>query len=263
MRKNLLPATTLLGFRSNPGTIQEYLEFVISSVDEARSVSIYYLNLHSLYCYFTDNGFKPLFDNKVVWIDGMPLIWLYNLFGIRLTRENRYTCREIIYPLLSNACESGWQVFYIGQASNTHARALAVIRRRFPTLQIEGHSGYFDQTTDSAETTRIIEQINSHKTTLLLVGLGSPRQENWVHSNRNKIDAPVVWCMGACMEMVAGDVKTPPQWMGNAGLEWVYRFIGNPRRFAFRYLIEPIVLAIILFRNIFRHGFQFRVDRKL
>lgn len=59
----------------------------------------------------------------------------------------------------------------------------------------------------------------------------------------------MVFTCGACMEYVAGAVRTPPRWMGPLGLEWSFRLIENPRRFAFRYLVEPILLGAILLRN--------------
>ena len=51
------------------------------------------------------------------------------------------------------------------------------------------------------------------------------------------------------MEYVAGAVKTPPRWMGRIGLEWSFRLIEDPKRFAFRYLVEPILLGAILVFN--------------
>jgi N-acetylglucosaminyldiphosphoundecaprenol N-acetyl-beta-D-mannosaminyltransferase len=52
---------------------------------------------------------------------------------------------------------------------------------------------------------------------------------------------------------LAGAVQTPPRWRGRAGLEWLFRLITDPRRFAHRYLIEPwTVLARVASHSIGR-----------
>ena len=95
----------------------------------------------------------------------------------------------------------------------------------------------------------MINTINEFGTDLLLVGFGAPRQEAWISAHRDQLNASAVFTCGACMEYVAGAVKTPPRWMGQLGLEWSFRLFENPKRFAFRYLIEPILLGAILAFN--------------
>ena len=111
------------------------------------------------------------------------------------------------------------------------------------------HCADVDQTPQCDESLAVIDGINQFGSKLLLVGFGAPRQEAWLHAHRDQIDAQAVLTCGACMEYVAGEVSTPPRWMGQVGLEWSFRLFENPRRFAFRYLVEPILLAFMLARN--------------
>jgi N-acetylglucosaminyldiphosphoundecaprenol N-acetyl-beta-D-mannosaminyltransferase len=72
-----------------------------------------------------------------------------------------------------------------------------------------------------------------------MVGMGMPRQEVWVLENREDIDARALFCCGALMDYVAGEIPTPPRWIGRLGFEWLYRLLSEPSRLWRRYLLEP------------------------
>jgi N-acetylglucosaminyldiphosphoundecaprenol N-acetyl-beta-D-mannosaminyltransferase len=82
--------------------------------------------------------------------------------------------------------------------------------------------------------------------------MGMPRQEQFAYRFRSRIEAPVIGLGGAAFAYFAGFEPTPPRWMGRIGLEWLYRLAGSPRRLAFRYLIEPGLLAFFLIRRAVR-----------
>lgn len=245
----ILPRHSLLGFFAHPGSLTDYLAFTQQSVDRDSRESVLYHNLHSLYSYFTDAKLREHYQGSTVLVDGMPVIWLMQLLRIRVTREQRITYVDFIMPLMQLARDNGWHVFHVGQQATVQQNALNIIRQQCPGIGIEGHDGYFDQQPDSPESLAVIDQINASNSKIVLVGFGAPKQEAWLHAHRHLIDAPVVFTCGACMEYVAGAVKTPPRWMGRLGLEWSFRLLENPRRFAFRYLVEPLLLGAILFRN--------------
>ncbi len=240
----------LLGFRVNPGTIGDFIAMIDEAVTNGTKQTIFYHNLHSLYTYFTSAPLQRCYDKVTILVDGMPVIWLLKIMRLDATRDQRVTYVDFIWPMLEAANENNWRVFHVGQAGDVQQRALQTIRQRLPGISIEGHDGYFDQSPNSDESKKVIAQINQHETDILLVGFGAPKQEFWVDSHREQIDAATVFTCGACMEYVAGHVKTPPRWLARLGLEWSYRLLENPRRFAFRYLIEPLLLGLHLLRHV-------------
>ena len=239
----------LLGFFAHPGTLQDYLQFTASSISEEQRSTVFYHNLHSLYSYFTSADLRDYYSNTTVLVDGMPLIWLMRMLRIKVTRDHRVTYVDFIKPLMQQAADNGWHVFHVGQQRSVQHEALERIRAQCPGIVIDGHDGYFDLTPNTAESLAVIDAINEAGTNVLLVGFGAPKQEAWLAAHRHLINAQIAFSCGACMEYVAGHVKTPPRWMGRLGLEWSFRLMENPRRFAFRYLVEPIVLGAILLRN--------------
>jgi len=239
----------LLGFFTHPGTLDEYLNLLKTSIENRDPCTIFYHNLHSIYSYFSSESLRKCYENTTVLIDGVPVIWLYKIFGFPLTRAQRVTYVDFIFPMMELARENDWQVYHIGQNANVQQKAMQVIRERVPGIKIDGRDGFFDQTPQCNESLEVVKNINDSGAEILLVGFGAPRQEEWLRAHRDQINASAVLTCGACMEYVAGEVGTPPRWMAKFGIEWMYRLFGNPKRFAHRYLIEPIFLAGILFRN--------------
>ncbi len=246
---SMLPKRSLLGFFTHPGTIDDYLGLLKRSIESREPCTILYHNLHSLYSYLSSDSLRRYYADNTVLVDGMPVIWLYKLAGEPLTREHRITYVDFIMPMMEQARDNGWKVYHLGQSADIQQKALNIIREKVPGIQIDGHDGYFDQDPQSKESLEIIDGVNQFNTDLLLVGFGAPRQEAWLHAHRDQLNASAVLTCGACMEYVAGAVSTPPRWMGQVGLEWSFRLFENPRRFAFRYLVEPILLAFMLGRN--------------
>ncbi len=247
---NRLRDHRLLGFRVNPGTIDDYISLVADTVAGGRKETVLYHNLHSLYSYFRSGELRQCYEKATILADGMPIVWLLKLMRFSAERDQRVTYVDFIWPLLEAARDNDWTVYHVGQHASVQQKALEEIKNRLPGITINGHDGYFDQSAGSAESLQVVEQINSSKTDVLLVGFGAPKQEIWINAHREKLDAAVVFSCGACMEYVAGHVKTPPRWMGKLGLEWSYRLFENPRRFAFRYLVEPVLLGAYLLRNL-------------
>jgi len=237
------------GFRANPGTVDDYVSLVAAAIRDRVACRILSHNLHSLHEYFRNPALKRCFSGSVALIDGMPVIGLLKLAGHDVERSQRVTYVDFVWPLLERARDEGWRVFVVGQAPAVLDAALGEIRRRLPDLSIAGRDGYFDKTPFAAESLAVIDRINRFGTDLLLVGMGTPIQEQWVYQHRMLFKVPAILTAGACMEYVAGVVRTPPRWMGRCGLEWSFRLAENPRRFAYRYLVEPWVLGAYLARH--------------
>lgn len=247
-----LSPAEVYGFAVHPGTLEEYVELARASIAARRPCTVLYHNLHSLYCWYRSETLRKHYDGATVLVDGMPLIALLRAAGHNVTRAHRVTYVDLIMPLLRMARDNQFRVYHLGQSSDVQNAALEAVREAIPGIEIAGHDGYFDQSEGASDTDRVIADMNDFAPDLVLVGFGTPRQEAWLHANRDRIDAPAVYACGACMEYVAGAVATPPRWMGRCGLEWSFRLFENPRRFAFRYAVEPLILGGYLLRATLR-----------
>jgi exopolysaccharide biosynthesis WecB/TagA/CpsF family protein len=101
--------------------------------------------------------------------------------------------------------------------------------------------------TTSELTARAIRQINRARPHVLLVGIGNPAQERWIHTHRHELDVPVCMAVGGLFDYWAGNVSRAPQWLRDVGHEWLWRLWQQPRDKAKRYLVgNPLFLVRIL-----------------
>jgi N-acetylglucosaminyldiphosphoundecaprenol N-acetyl-beta-D-mannosaminyltransferase len=107
---------------------------------------------------------------------------------------------------------------------------------------------------DATENTIILERIAAARPDVLIVGLGAPKQELWVHAHRDEIAAPVALCVGATIDFLAGHVARAPAWMQRCGLEWLHRLSSQPRRLASRYARDAWIFPRLLLRDLFVAG---------
>jgi N-acetylglucosaminyldiphosphoundecaprenol N-acetyl-beta-D-mannosaminyltransferase len=137
-------------------------------------------------------------------------------------------------------------VFYLGAAAPVLSDGLTVVRERLPNLALNAHHGYITRADGTWDET-VTEQIAAFRPDIVLVGMGMGRQESWILAHLEALAPASIVTVGACIEYVAGAVKTPPRWMGRTGLEWFFRLAEDPKRFWHRYLIEPwFVLGAIV-----------------
>lgn len=183
----------------------------------------------------------------------MPLVFMGKLLGYPLRRENRMTHLDWVPPILAQAAQKGWRVFYLGTKPGIAEQGAQVWRSKIPKLEIATHHGYFDISHESFENKQVIAAINAYQPQILMVGMGMPRQEHWIVDNLQQLDVNVIINVGALIDLVAGVIPTPPRWIGRLGFEWLYRLVSNPRYLGRRYLLEPWFLIWIITVNSVKH----------
>lgn len=226
-----------------PMTAEDQLELVARQVEARERCVISYLNVHGLHMLQQEPAMLELHRAGIthVVIDGMPLIALCRIAGIRVTRQHRVTNLDLIWPLLSLADKNGWRVYYVGSSQQVVDLAMRAVHASLPTLRFRAHHGFI-----AIDCPNVIDDIAQFKADIVLVGLGMGMQERWIQKNIGSVPPTTMISVGALLEYLAGAVRTPPRWMGPAGLEWLFRLLDDPRRFWRRYLIEPWGVAWIL-----------------
>ncbi|HEX5307704.1 MAG TPA: WecB/TagA/CpsF family glycosyltransferase [Solirubrobacteraceae bacterium] len=180
--------------------------------------------------------------------DGQPLVWSLRALGH--TRATRVYGPELMLRWCARAAGSGTPAYLYG-GRDDRARALLERRlsERFPALRIAGGcSPRFrpigEPPLTPSERERVIADIDCSGAQVVWVGTGQPRQELWMSEMRPLLKAPLLVGVGAAFDFHAGLVSQAPAWMGDHGLEWLYRLSREPRRLWRRYLLgNPRFLA--------------------
>jgi len=177
--------------------------------------------------------------------DGMPLIWCLNWQGAGV--------KDRVYgPTFMRKCvltsPAPLTHYFLGGSTDCLARLSAFFLRENPAVQIVGsHHGYFT----ANEANAIVEEINRLSPDFIWVGLGTPKQQAWIHENKARIHRGVVLAVGFAFDVNAGTKSDAPMWMQRLGLTWVHRMASEPRRLLKRYLRYNSLFVFYLIRDAF------------
>lgn len=179
-------------------------------------------------------------------LDGMPLVWLARLRG---TAAVRVTGHDLVAAAIAGPHRDDARIFMVSPSEGTAqnigalfaAEGLAADRIAF---EVPPHG--FEH--DVAYSSELRDRIRQHGTTLLLMGVGAPKSELWVHRQGKALGNPVVLNIGEAMNVAAGRVARAPLLLQRVGLEWLFRFASQPRRLFRRYFIRSwrfLALALV------------------
>jgi N-acetylglucosaminyldiphosphoundecaprenol N-acetyl-beta-D-mannosaminyltransferase len=173
---------------------------------------------------------------SLILADGSPVVWVSRLVGTPV--PSRVPGSDVTPALFAAAtAELGFRVFLLGGAAGVAERAARAIRQRYPHVEVVGtYSPPFGFEKDPRENEHMMGLILAAKPDILVVGLGAPKQELFVHRNLGRLSGvPVALCVGATIDFLAGEKPRAPVWMQNYGLEWIHRALSEPKRLVPRY----------------------------
>ncbi|MCK9247438.1 MAG: WecB/TagA/CpsF family glycosyltransferase [Solirubrobacteraceae bacterium] len=206
---------------------------------------VMYANAHVLnQSHEIDDLGEVLREADLVYCDG---------YGVRLAARmmhldspHRMTGADWIWDLAALCERRGLSLYLLGSDPGVARTAAERLWSAHPDLRIAGtHHGYFDP--DSPHGERVLEDIALHRPDIVLVGMGSPKQELWVDAVAQRADTAVLWTVGALFDYVSGRVPRAPGWLADNGWEWIFRLAVEPRRMWRRYLLgNPAFLIRIL-----------------
>jgi N-acetylglucosaminyldiphosphoundecaprenol N-acetyl-beta-D-mannosaminyltransferase len=176
--------------------------------------------------------------------DGMPLVWMQRLQG--RGNATRVRANDLMIMLCEYAEKQGLSVGFYGGRQEVIDAIVERAAKELPALKIAyAHSPPFRPLT-AVEDEAIIAEITRSGTQILFMGLGCPKQENWMAEHKPKLNC-VMLGVGASFDFYAGNVKESPEWLGKLGLEWLYRLTQEPRRLWKRYLVlNPRFMGLAL-----------------
>ena len=178
--------------------------------------------------------------------DGMPLVWLSRMLGHR--QVSRVYGPDLMLTVCERSQSTGSRHFFYGGAPGVADLLVRNLTTRYPGLVVSGTHAPPYRPADTAEDREVLAKINAAAPDIVWVGLGTPKQDYWVARHRPLLDAPVLIAVGAAFDFHAGLLPQAPRWIQRNGLEWLFRLVHEPRRLAFRYLVDSpwFVLKVAL-----------------
>lgn len=189
--------------------------------------------------------------------DTAELTWLTLLDGAPLvacarratgTQWPRLAGSDLLMPLLRRADQEGARVGFLGGMPPMLDLLRERLERELPQLKLVGMwSPSREELSDPAASRELAQKVAREGADILVVGLGKPRQEQWIQSFGPATGARALLAFGASADFLAGTVSRAPTWMRDHGVEWAYRLAVEPRRLARRYLRQgpPALLKVL------------------
>jgi len=178
------------------------------------------------------------------------LVWISRAKGAKAIRRRTYG-PTLMYKFFDKTFQKNYKHFFYGGKKGVAKKLKGVFESKFPGVKIVGTYCPPFRKLSEEEDKRVCKIINSSGADIVWVGLGAPKQEMWMYEHRDKLKASVLIGVGAAFDFHAGNLKQAPELMQNAGLEWLFRLVLEPRRLWKRYLIGNSMLIYWLTRELF------------
>jgi N-acetylglucosaminyldiphosphoundecaprenol N-acetyl-beta-D-mannosaminyltransferase len=194
---------------------------------------IFIANAHTLNLAAEDCRYLKVLNGAYrVFGDGTGARWAARLQGVRL--KDNLVGTDLIPALFRATAGRGFRYFLLGSDEATISRAAVTCVSANPGWDLAGfHHGYFGD----AELPAVIGKINASNAHLLLVGMGNPLQERWIHDHRHALDVAVCIGVGGLFDHWAGNLRRAPAWIRRYGFEWLQILFQQPRKKWRRYVI--------------------------
>lgn len=209
---------------------------------EAGAFAVDFTNTHIVTLRRRDPEFRELTSRMDYFIpDGMPLIWCLN--------RQKAELRDRVYgPTFMRECVLASPVpfthYFLGGNEECVRRLQESFLKQNPNIKIIGaRNGYFK----SDDEPQIIEEINQLSPDFIWIGLGTPKQQAWIHKYKSQIRRGIVLAVGFAFDVNAGTKPDAPLWMQRYGLTWVHRLASEPMRLGPRYVKHNFWFLFSLF----------------
>lgn len=239
----------LFGVPMDALTMEQTIEEIRRRIDAGSFVQHVVVNVAKLVSMQQDESLRRAVTScDIINVDGMGVVWGARFLGRRI--PERVAGIDLFWRLLELAAVRGYPVFFLGAKPDVLEQAVANVKASFPALKIAGrHHGYF---WDDEEA--VVDAIARSGAVMLFVGISSPKKEQFIDRYRERLGVRFAMGVGGSFEVVAGKAARAPRWIQNAGGEWLFRMLQEPRRMWRRYLPSNARFGWMLLRERLRGG---------
>lgn len=234
----------ILGVPVDSLTMQQAVNNLRIFLSDIRAHTVYTPNAEIMMEAYRDPYVMSILrDADMVVADGAGVVLASRIMGTPL--PEKVSGIDLVKNSFALNASRKYRYFLFGSKPGIAEAAAQSLLKQYPDVEIAGcRNGYFTQEEESG----IIQEINASNADILLVALGAPKQEKWIHENRHKLDVRVCIGVGGSLDVFAGAAKLAPEFFRRNGLEWLYRLFREPSRFIRMLDLPKFILRAILRR---------------
>ena len=240
------PQLTILGCRLDIVDAAEAVEKIVALARDGHGGQIITLGTEMVVAARRDPAFLAAVNASSLNVcDTVGLLAVARLRGASL--RERVTGVELVDALAARSVSEKLGMYFLGGAPDVAAAAAAALQQRYPGLAIVGTAnGYFRPEDES----RVLSDIRESGARIVLIGLGSPRQEFWFARHSSELPGVVGIGVGGSFDVLSGRVARAPRAWRALHLEWLYRLVTEPSRWR-RQLALPTFVWLVIVEQLF------------
>lgn len=224
----------ILGVNIAVTNINSTVYYLTRNLHKLRGEYVCVSNVHTTIMAYNNEAYRNVQNQAVIAVpDGKPLSLVCRVRGYK--NAQRVAGPDLMPAILKESVKRGSRHYFYGSTEQTLVSLEKNLRERFPGLIVAGTCSPPFRRLTEAEDEEMVARINAARPDFVWVGLGAPKQEQWMYAHKGKINA-VMLGVGAAFDFHAGTAKRAPKWMQECYLEWLYRLIQDPRRLMKRYV---------------------------
>lgn len=230
---------------SPTGLVDQVESFLACGLAGGRSHVVHFLAAHPTVEARSDAAYRLVLNEGDLNVpDGMPVALAARMQG---ARGDRLPGTDSLHIVARWGLRRQLRHFLYGATDETLAQMRSNLERLYPGISIAGQEAPPFRTVTDEELDATVATIRTSTADVVWVGLGTPKQDLVGARLREREAAPVIMCVGAAFDFVAGVKRRAPVWMQRAGLEWLFRLLSEPRRLWRRYLVgnTRFVLGVV------------------
>lgn len=222
----------LLNGQFDPLTLPQTVDAIFGLLRAGNRGWLCTVNVAILMMMRSDARLQKFADEAALVVaDGQPLVWCAPWLGQSL--PERVTGVDLVDAICARAAREHRGIYLLGATDTVVTTLARRLRERYAELRVDYADGYF--TPDEAPARA--ERVRASGADILFVGMGVPRQENFVAAHWDRLGVGMAIGVGGSFDVLAGLRARAPVWMQRTGMEWFFRLIQEPRRLFVRYLV--------------------------
>ena len=222
----------------NVTNMSDTIKYIGGHLDDLRGKYICVSNVHTTVMSYENEEYRKIQNSAAMALpDGAPLSSYSRRRGYK--QAQRVTGPDLMLELFAVSREKGYRHYFYGATEETLQSMRKVIERDYPGMEIAGMYAPPFRTLTPQEDAGIVEKINNSRPDFIWIGLGAPKQEEWMYQHMGQLQGVLIG-VGAGFDYLAGYIKRAPHWMQKMSLEWLYRLLQDPRRLWRRYFTSNV-----------------------
>lgn len=237
----------LFGFDIDSFNFNDAVDYALELISSKKGGQVVTVNPEMIENALVNKTFADVLSQaELVVPDGIGI-----KIGLKMKGENvdRIAGVEFAYELLNRCSQSKIPVAFVGARPHVVLSAVKNMKAKFDNLKVVYYqNGYF------SDEQRVLKELRQKSPKLVLVALGSPKQENFIKQARELLPASLFIGVGGSFDVWSGEVERAPKIYQNLGLEWLYRTVKEPKRFKRIFPTIPRFLLNVLKKEVFKIG---------